>query len=221
MPACGTGNAKRSWPATFSPKSTMMVRLPIATRRNCRRNPSGDRIFCPPRTPPNEHRSVPAAVCPRNRRKRSYIDPSPMSVAASIRQQLAPIHPEGYPFIGGFVVISLVLFWLWPPLGWLGVIATLWCVYFFRDPLRVTPIQDGIVVAPADGRICQVVSVVPPRELELGDQPLPRISLHSRSQCHCCRTPSMVHIRRCLSRASRKKNTMNASLQSRRLTGVS
>ena len=53
-----------------------------------------------------------------------------MSVTASIRQQLTPIHREGYPFIGGFAVASLALFWLWPPLGWLGVIATLWCVYF-------------------------------------------------------------------------------------------
>jgi phosphatidylserine decarboxylase len=127
-----------------------------------------------------------------------------MSVAASIRQQLAPIHPEGYPFIGGFVVISLVLFWLWPPLGWLGVIATLWCVYFFRDPLRVTPIQDGIVVAPADGRICQVVSVVPPRELELGDQPLPRISIFmSVFDCHINRSPVAGRIERIVYRAGK------------------
>ena len=62
-----------------------------------------------------------------------------MSVLASIRSQLAPIHREGLPFIGVFAVVSLLLFWLWPPLGWLGALATLWCVYFFRDPARVTP----------------------------------------------------------------------------------
>jgi phosphatidylserine decarboxylase len=79
---------------------------------------------------------------------------------------------------------------LWPPLGWLGVIATLWCVYFFRDPSRVTPIREGIVVAPADGRVCQVVSVVPPRELELGERPLPRISIFmSVFNCHVNRSP--------------------------------
>ena len=79
-----------------------------------------------------------------------------MSVINSMRAQFVPINREGYPFIGGFALASLVLFWLWPPLGWLGVVATLWCVYFFRDPARVTPARDGIVVAPADGRISRV-----------------------------------------------------------------
>src|SRR5437763_947442 len=127
-----------------------------------------------------------------------------MSVTSSIRQQLAPIHPEGYPFIAVFAVVSLVLFWLWPPLGWLGVIATLWCVYFFRDPQRVTPIQDGIVVAPADGRICRVVSVVPPRELDLGEAPLPRISIFmSVFDCHINRSPVAGRIERIVYRAGK------------------
>jgi phosphatidylserine decarboxylase len=120
-----------------------------------------------------------------------------MSVATSIRQQLTPIHPEGYPFIGAFALVSLVLLWLWPPLGWLGVIATLWSIYFFRDPPRVTPIRDGIVVAPADGRVCQVVSVVPPRELELGERPLPRVSIFmSVFDCHINRSPIAGRIER-------------------------
>ena len=50
-----------------------------------------------------------------------------MSVLASIRSQLAPVHREGLPFIGIFAVVSLLALWLWPPLGWLGVVATLWC----------------------------------------------------------------------------------------------
>ena len=127
-----------------------------------------------------------------------------MSVTASIRQQLTPIHREGYPFIGGFALASLVLFWIWPPLGWLGVIATLWCIYFFRDPLRVTPIREGIVVAPADGRVCQVVSVVPPRELGLGERPLPRISIFmSVFDCHINRSPVGGHIERIVYRAGK------------------
>lgn len=127
-----------------------------------------------------------------------------MSVAASIRQQLTPIHPEGYPFIGGFAVVTLVLFWLWPPVGWIGVIATLWCAYFFRDPQRVTPIRAGIVVAPADGRVCQIVRVVPPAELELGERPLPRVSIFmSVFDCHINRSPVAGRIERIVYRAGK------------------
>jgi phosphatidylserine decarboxylase len=127
-----------------------------------------------------------------------------MSVTASIRAQLTPIHREGYPFIAGFAVATLVLFWLWPPLGWLGVIATLWCVYFFRDPLRVTPIREGIVVVPADGRVCQVVNAVPPPELGLGEQPLPRVSIFmSVFDCHINRSPVAGRIERIVYRAGK------------------
>jgi phosphatidylserine decarboxylase len=127
-----------------------------------------------------------------------------MSVIASIRQQLTPIHREGYPFIAGFAVATLVLFWLWPPLGWLGVIATSWCVYFFRDPSRITPIRDGIVVAPADGRVSQVVSAVPSRELELGERPLPRVSIFmSVFDCHINRSPVAGRIERIVYRAGK------------------
>ena len=127
-----------------------------------------------------------------------------MSVTASIRQQLTPIHREGYPFIAGFAVATLVLFWLCPPLGWLGAIATSWCVYFFRDPSRVTPIGEGIVVAPADGRVCQVVNVVPPRELELGERPLPRVSIFmSVFNCHINRSPVAGRIERIVYRTGK------------------
>ena len=127
-----------------------------------------------------------------------------MSVINSIRTQLSPIHPQGYPFIGGFALASLVLFWLWSPLGWLGTLATLWCVYFFRDPPRVTPLRDGIVVAPADGRISQIGNAVPPRELELGERPLPRISIFmSVFDCHVNRSPVAGRIERMIYRAGK------------------
>lgn len=100
-----------------------------------------------------------------------------MSIADTVRNQLAPIHPEGYPFVGGFALVSLLLFWLAAPLGWLGVVATVWCAYFFRDPRRTTPVREGLVVSPADGRISQVALVPPPAELELGVAPRPRISI--------------------------------------------
>jgi len=100
-----------------------------------------------------------------------------MSIIDSIKKNFAPIHPEGYPFIGGFALAAIVLFWLAKPLGWLGVIATLWCAYFFRDPTRVTPVGEGLVVSPADGRISQVVLASPPPELGLGSETCIRVSI--------------------------------------------
>jgi phosphatidylserine decarboxylase len=120
-----------------------------------------------------------------------------MSIVNSIRSQLAPINPEGYPFIGAFALVSLVLFILWPPLGWLGTVLTLWCAYFFRDPPRVTPIADGIVVSPADGRVSLVTNAVPPVELALGTTPLPRVSIFmSVFDCHVNRSPVTGRIER-------------------------
>jgi phosphatidylserine decarboxylase len=113
-----------------------------------------------------------------------------MSIIASIRSQIAPVHPEGYPFIGAFGLGSLVLMWLWSPLGWIGLGLTAWCVYFFRDPPRVTPLRDGLVISPADGRISRILNTVPPAELELGDRPLPRVSIFmSVFDCHVNRSP--------------------------------
>src|SRR5580658_1769190 len=120
-----------------------------------------------------------------------------MSVINSIRSQLSPIHPEGYPFIGGFAVVAIVLLWLWPPLGWLAVVATAWCAYFFRDPPRVTPTRDGLVVAPADGTVSRVTDAVPPAELALGARPRTRISIFmSVFNCHVNRSPLAGRIER-------------------------
>ena len=113
-----------------------------------------------------------------------------MSIDDSIRKQLVPITPEGYPFIGAFAFVSLILFWLWTPLGWLGTVLTLWCLYFFRDPPRVTPVREGLVVSPADGRVSQVTTVAPPHELGMGATPMLRISVFmSVFDCHVNRSP--------------------------------
>jgi phosphatidylserine decarboxylase len=100
-----------------------------------------------------------------------------MSLVTSVRAALVPIHREGYPFIGGFALLALVLFWLWSPLGWLGVLLTGWCAYFFRDPSRVTPTREGLVVSPADGVISQIANALPPPELGLSDKPMLRVSV--------------------------------------------
>ena len=127
-----------------------------------------------------------------------------MSVINSIRSQLSPVHPEGYPFIGGFALASLILLWLWSPLGWIGVVLTLWCVYFFRDPERVTPSREGVVVSPADGRVSLVAPALPPPELGLGVRPLPRISVFmSVFDCHINRSPLAGRIERIVYRAGK------------------
>lgn len=122
-----------------------------------------------------------------------------MSIANSIRSQMVPISPEGYPFIGAFALASLILFWLWTPLGWIGTVLTIWCLLFFRDPPRVTPMRDGVVVAPADGRISMVTSAAPPHELGLGDKLLPRVSIFmSVFDCHINRSPATGKVEKIL-----------------------
>lgn len=113
-----------------------------------------------------------------------------MSIYNSIRQTLTPIHKEGYPFIAVAAIASLVLGQLWSPLGWIGLIITVWICYFFRDPERLTPVRAGLVVAPADGRVSSIAEVLPPAELELGEAPMLRISIFmSVFDCHVNRSP--------------------------------
>ena len=127
-----------------------------------------------------------------------------MSIINSVRSQLAPIHPQGFPFIGGFALASLILFFVWTPLGWIGTLATAWCAYFFRDPIRVTPLREGLVVSPADGRVSRVVNAVPPPELGLSERPLPRISIFmSVFDCHVNRSPTSGRIERMVYRAGK------------------
>src|SRR3954452_7438054 len=113
-----------------------------------------------------------------------------MSIIASIRGQIFPVHREGLPFIGIFALVSLLLFWLWSPLGWIGTVLTIWCALFFRDPDRVTPTREGLVVAPADGRVSKIINAVPPPELNIGERALPRVSIFMNVfNCHVNRSP--------------------------------
>ena len=127
-----------------------------------------------------------------------------MSIVDSIRGQVPSIHPEGYPFIGGFALASIIFLLIWTPLGWIGTVLTVWCALFFRDPQRVTPLREGIVVAPADGRVSMVVQAVPPPELGLGNAALPRISIFmSVFNCHVNRAPATGRIDRIVYRAGK------------------
>lgn len=108
----------------------------------------------------------------------------------TIRNTLVPIHKEGYVFIAAFFVASLILGWIAEPLFWIGLVLTLWCAYFFRDPERVVPQDDDLVLSPADGRVSSVQMVVPPAEMNLGTEPMLRISVFMNVfDCHVNRAP--------------------------------
>ena len=79
-----------------------------------------------------------------------------------LRRILAPLHPDGFKFVGIGVVATLLLFLLWLPAGWVAAIVTLWMVYFFRDPWRVTPTRPGLLISPADGIVVSIAAVAPP-----------------------------------------------------------
>ena len=99
------------------------------------------------------------------------------SLIQTITKNIAPIHPEGRPFIAIAAAATLLIGWFVTPLFWIGLFLTGWCAYFFRDPARVTPVLDGLVVSPADGRVSFIGAAVPPRELGLSETPMTRISV--------------------------------------------
>ena len=123
---------------------------------------------------------------------------------------LKPMHREGYKFVGIFAVITLVLFWIWDPLGWLGVGATVWCYYFFRDPKRSVPQGRGLIVSPADGVVSLIERAGPPPELGAGNDALTRVSVFmSVFNCHVNRAPIAARIAKM---AYRPGKFLNASL---------
>jgi phosphatidylserine decarboxylase len=90
---------------------------------------------------------------------------------------MVPVHREGWPFVAAFAAGAILLGWLWDPLFYVGVALTAWCAYFFRDPPRVTPLDDDLVISPADGKVSAVGPAVAPQELGLGDEPRTRVSI--------------------------------------------
>ena len=119
------------------------------------------------------------------------------SVIDTITDGIVPVHSEGYKFLAIGAAVTLLLFWLWPPLAWLAALITAWVAYFFRDPPRVTPLRDGLIVAPGDGRISAIERVRPPAELGLGDAQRVRISIFlSIFDVHINRAPAAGRITR-------------------------
>lgn len=101
----------------------------------------------------------------------------PSSVFDTIASNLAPVHREGHKYVAAAAAITLLLFLLWVPLGWIAAVLTAYVAYFFRDPDRVTPLREGLVISPADGEIVTIDRVIPHGDLELGDEPVVRVSI--------------------------------------------
>jgi phosphatidylserine decarboxylase len=103
---------------------------------------------------------------------------------------LKPVHPDGYRFVAAFAAVTVLLFLLSDLAGLVGLLLTIWCYYFFRDPPRVTPIRDGLVVSPADGLVSMIAPAAPPAELGLPEAPRTRISIFMNVfDCHVNRAP--------------------------------
>ncbi len=120
-------------------------------------------------------------------------------IVDTIFDQFAPVHPDGHKFIAIGAAATLLFFFLYPPLGWLCAGLTAWIVYFFRDPLRVTPLRAGLVVSAADGKISGIENVVPPAELGMGSEERVRISTFlSVFDVHINRSPVAGRIIRSL-----------------------
>ncbi len=96
----------------------------------------------------------------------------------SIMSVFVPIHPDGYKFVGIGTVATLLAFLFLPSsLFWIFLVLTIYVAYFFRDPDRMVPQADGLIIAPADGLVSAVEEVVPPAELGFGGQKMIRISI--------------------------------------------
>ncbi len=119
------------------------------------------------------------------------------SILDSLLASLAPVHRDGHKFISIAAVAAVILLLVWPPLGWVLVVLALFIAYFFRDPERVTPLREGLVISPADGRVSSIEVVRPPIELGLGDVERQRVSIFlSVLDVHINRVPVPGRIKR-------------------------
>jgi phosphatidylserine decarboxylase len=111
-------------------------------------------------------------------------------IVDTVLSALTPVHWDGHKFIAIGAIATLLLFWIWRPLGWIGVLTTAYVAYFFRDPERATPIREDLVIAPADGRIVSIRLKTPPAELDLPALPMTCISIFlSVFDVHITRAP--------------------------------
>ena len=100
------------------------------------------------------------------------------------------IHNEGYKFVIIFVIATIILYVINGFLGFIGLVLTIWCYYFFRDPERVSIGDDNYLTSPADGVVLQVMDTTGPKELGLENKQMKKISIFMDVfDCHVNRSP--------------------------------
>jgi len=124
-----------------------------------------------------------------------------MNIIDSIKTSiLTPIHPAGIPFIALFFILSVIIGWLWSPLYFIGIILTVWCIYFFRNPPRVTPVLSGsnlnnLIISPADGRVIEISEITPAEEIGLPEGKWKRVCIFMNVfDVHINRSPMLGQI---------------------------
>ena len=103
---------------------------------------------------------------------------------------LPKIHNEGYKFIVVFILVTIILYFIHGFLGFIGLVLTIWCYYFFRDPERISIGDDNYLTSPADGVVLQVMETNGPKELNLENKKFTKISIFINVfDCHVNRAP--------------------------------
>lgn len=102
------------------------------------------------------------------------------SVDTSFHQYFFPnINDDGWKFVSAMAAVSLILALIWLPLGGISFLLTIWCFYCFRDPVRITPVLSGAIIAPADGHIVAINKENGPDALGLQNKKFTRVSIYS------------------------------------------
>ena len=101
-----------------------------------------------------------------------------------------PVHNEGYKFLVIFAIATIILYLISTFLGLIGLVLTIWCYYFFRDPERYSINDDDYLVSPADGLVLQVQENDGPKELNLENKKFTKVSIFMNVfDCHVNRSP--------------------------------
>ena len=124
-----------------------------------------------------------------------------MNILDSIKTSvLTPIHPAGLPFISIFLILTIIIGWIWTPLYYVGFTLTLWCIYFFRNPSRTTPILSGsnknnLIISPADGIVIDISKINPADDIGLPEGKWTRVCIFMNVfDVHVNRSPMLGQI---------------------------